>query len=229
MTEEKISPSQLRDLLIFVAAEIRHEEGRLNALDSAIGDGDHGITMRSGFDAVARKLRGLEDHASIARVLTESGKSFMGATGGAIGVVMGKMLLSAGTALRESSALGAEEFKTLLSSMEASIAKTGKAQPGDKTILDAVHRACQAVSGIDAPLRTLALNAASGAEAGAQATAQMLCRVGRASKLGDRVLGCPDPGAVSFAIILRAISVGLEHPPSSDTSNDRPAIPEEKS
>jgi dihydroxyacetone kinase-like protein len=210
MSSETITPHDLRAILIYVAERIKAEEARLTALDSAIGDGDHGITMRTGFDAVADKLRHLDASASIASILAEAGKVFMGATGGAIGVLMGKMLMSSGVALRECAAIGGAEFRTLLNSMEAAVAKAGKTKPGDKTILDAVHGACQAVAGSNASLRAVALAAASGAEAAAEETVHMLCRVGRASKLGDRVLGCPDPGAVSFSVILRAVSDWLE-------------------
>ena len=183
------------------------EEARLNSLDAAIGDGDHGITMRTGFSAIAAKLTSLADSAGVDAVWRESGLAFMGATGGAIGVLLGKMLMAAGAGLKGREAIGAEEFRIVLSSMESALAATGKAQPGDKTILDAVHAANEALAA--APQRDLQflLDAASrAATRGAEETAQMRARVGRASKLGDRALGHPDAGAVSFSIILKAMA-----------------------
>jgi len=86
---------------------------------------------------------------------------------------------------------------------------TGKVKVGDKTILDAVHAANHAVSDPDTPEMDLACmvsKAATAAEKAAQDTAGFICRVGRASRLGARTLGCPDPGATSFGIILRAMA-----------------------
>jgi dihydroxyacetone kinase phosphoprotein-dependent L subunit len=210
MNNEMIRPTDLRAILSFVADRIKHEEGNLNSLDSAVGDGDHGITMRTGFEAVVEKIHHLKADTNIGSILAESGKTFMGATGGAIGVLMGKMLMSAGNSLQGCPGIGAKEFKTLLDAMEVAVAKAGRVQPGDKTILDAVHGACQAISGTNGSLRTTAFMAANGAEAAANETAHMLCSAGRGSKLGERVLGCPDPGATSFSIILRAVSDWLE-------------------
>jgi len=210
MNTEMIHPADLRTIFSFVADRIKGEEGNLNSLDSAVGDGDHGITMRTGFEAIVEKIHHLEADTSIGSILAESGKTFMGATGGAIGVLMGKMLMSAGNILQGCPGIGAKEFKALLDAMEVAVAKAGRVQPGDKTILDAVHGACQAISGANGSLRSTAFMAANGAEAAANDTAHMLCRAGRGSKLGERVLGCPDPGATSFSIILRAVSDWLE-------------------
>jgi L-erythrulose 1-kinase len=129
---------------------------------------------------------------------------------------MGKMLISAGATVQGCNAIGAKEFRMMLDSMEGAVAKTGKTQPGDKTILDSIHGAREAISGSDASLQDLVMIAAKGADAGAHATAQMRCRAGRGSKLGDRVLGCPDPGAVSFSIILQAVSDWFESRPSTN-------------
>ena len=191
-------------MLLAAADEIIGAEARLNALDAAIGDGDHGITMRLGFSAVRERLGGLAE-ATIEQQLTESAQAFLGATGGAIGVIFAKMLMGGAAAVSGCAELGAPELGAMLAGMESGIARAGKAKPGDKTILDAVHGAAAAVrSG-----QTLgeALEAAAGAaETAAEETARMMCRVGRASRLGERAVGHPDPGAVSFAILLRAFA-----------------------
>ena len=195
-------------MLIFVAGEITRREAELNALDAAVGDGDHGITMRAGFDAIRDRLGQLDPSTPIGGILRESGGAFLGATGGAIGVVMGKMLMAGGKALQGVQEIRAPEFQLLLTALEASVAATGKVKPGDRTILDAIHGAAAAATAEDGAsknLDTLVGLAASAAEDAARGTAQMLCRVGRASRLGNRVLGHPDPGAMSFAIMLRAM------------------------
>ena len=214
MNKSGLNAQELRLCLESVAEAVIREEAHLTSLDSAIGDGDHGITMRIGFAAVRQKLTSLDENADLERVFNEVGKTFMGATGGAIGVLLGGMLTAGGKALSGCIEMGPDEFKRVLESMESTLIRLGKAQPGDKTILDAVHAACQAV--VDSgqqDLEILCTKAAAAAAEGAQKTAGMLCAKGRASRLGGRVLGHPDPGAVSFSVILDAMAKWLaSHP-----------------
>jgi dihydroxyacetone kinase len=95
--------------------------------------------------------------------------------------------------------------------METSVAATGKVKPGDRTILDAIHAAAPAGSSATELDAAVDLSATA-AEESARSTANMLCRVGRASRLGNRVLGHPDPGATSFAIMLRAMHNWMTSP-----------------
>lgn len=196
-------------MLDFAGRKIIAQEAYLNSLDAALGDGDHGITMRLGFQAIADALSKLDPAAGLDIIFRKAGMSFMGGTGGAIGVIFGKMLVSGAGPLHGAQQFGTVEFNILLREMELAVINTGKAKVGDKTILDAVHAANQVLSGPDAENEDLAFvvsSAAQAAEKAAQDTAGMICRVGRASRLGARTLGCPDPGAVSFGIILRAMA-----------------------
>ncbi len=209
MNPATITAKGLRQVLPFVAEAIAGEEANLNALDAAIGDGDHGITMRVGFHAISSKLGSLPEGAGIDAILRESGMAFMGATGGAIGVLLGRMLMAAGTALKGSQEIGPAELRIFFNTMQGALASAGKAQPGDKTILDAVHAANQIVlksENSQLGLVDLLAQASQAAREAAENTAQMPARAGRASRLGDRALGHPDPGAVSFSIILRAMA-----------------------
>lgn len=208
MVNATVNAQDLRAILAYIAETIHRREADLNALDSAIGDGDHGITMRNGFDAVKARVAELPAEAGVDTILEEAGYAFMEATGGAIGILLGKSLVAGGQALGGRPALGVPELKMWLGAMESTISSTGKSQPGDKTILDSVHGANQALAPFtdDAEeLVTALASAAEAAEQAAQATANMLCQKGRASRLGERVLGHPDPGAVSFGVILRAM------------------------
>jgi dihydroxyacetone kinase-like protein len=209
---ESITAQNLRQILTSVAQKIIEQESYLNSLDAAVGDGDHGITMRLGFQAIVRKLGELDSQTHMDVMLREAGMAFMGATGGAIGVILGKTLIAAGNALQDASEMGTTEFRKVLGAMEVAIAKAGKAKPGDKTILDAVHGANVALAGLQEPADDLPLlvsQAAKAAEAAARDTANLVCRVGRASRLGERTLGCPDPGAVSFSLILGGMAEWL--------------------
>src|SRR5262245_59734329 len=141
MSRTPMNARMLRQCLNAAAAAIIAAESRLNALDSAIGDGDHGITMRLGFEAVRRRLDVLNDSAGIDELLKESGSSFMEATGGAIGPLLGGMFIASGKTLSGKTEIGPVELKLMLGAMETGLARMGRAKPGDKTILDAVHAA----------------------------------------------------------------------------------------
>ena len=206
-----LNAADFRRGLLSMADKIIEVEARLNALDAAVGDGDHGITMRLGFEAVKERVTQLEDNATFDRLLGESAQAFMGVTGGAIGVILAKMLMGAGSALRGVSEFGTPELSLMLAGMETAVGKAGKAKPGDKTILDGIHAAREAAEAAAQSKQSLSVAltaAASAAEAAAERTAGMVCRVGRASRLGERTLGHPDPGAVSFSIMLRAFEQG---------------------
>jgi dihydroxyacetone kinase-like protein len=216
MNRTAIGPIELREILLFVSEIVSKEESRLNALDAAIGDGDHGITVRVGFQAIRKSIENTPDCKDIAAILGNAGRAFMGATGGAIGIIFGRMLTCGEEALKNREALGVAELKCWLDAMESTITAVGKAKPGDKTILDAVHAASAAVSASmsqDNDITQAFLAASQAADQAASDTANMLCKVGRASRLGERVLGHPDPGAVTFSIVMNSFYRWLiEHP-----------------
>jgi dihydroxyacetone kinase-like protein len=193
----------LKDALVLAATKFEQAEGRLNELDGAIGDGDHGITVRIGFGAIRTTIGALDDSAAPDAILRAAGMAFMGATGGAIGVIFGKALSAAGSALRGTPLVGPSEFLAMLKSMENAVVTAGKVKPGDKTILDSIHAAAAVTAGPDL-LETMR-DAYLAAKRGAEETAGWRCKVGRASRLGDRAIGHPDPGAVSFSIFLKAL------------------------
>jgi phosphoenolpyruvate---glycerone phosphotransferase subunit DhaL len=196
-------------MLGFVGHRVISQEAYLNSLDAALGDGDHGITMRLGFEAISETMSKLDSTADLGLVLRTAGMAFMGATGGAIGVIFGKMLMAGARPLNGLQRFSIQEFKALVREMEMGITSTSNVQVGDKTILDAVHAAnlnVSSVDGSDTDLAFAASVAAQAAENGARDTSDMICKVGRASRLGERSLGYLDPGAVSFAIVLRAMA-----------------------
>ncbi len=207
MGEPTIRAIELREILRFVSEEITKEEARLNALDAAIGDGDHGTTVRIGFQAVRKSVENAPEDGNISAIIGNAGRAFMGVTGGAIGIILGRMIISGQEALKGRESLGGDELKRWLDAMESTIIAVGKAAPGDKTILDAVHAARVAVSASVSQGHNLTetlLAASQAADRAARETATMICKVGRASRLGERTLGHPDPGAVTFSILVDA-------------------------
>lgn len=216
MMRSKLFPAEMRQVLLAMADAIISSETVLNTLDAAVGDGDHGIIMRLGFEAIRNRLARLDASAGFHQLFAESGKAFIGATGGAMGIIFGKSLLSVGTSLCDAKEFATPELKMMLAAMEKAISQTGKAKPGDKTILDGVHAAREAAELSERANEALGealKSAAAAAEAAAQNTADMVCKAGRASRLGERTLGHPDPGAVSFAIIMRSFQESVAKSP----------------
>jgi dihydroxyacetone kinase-like protein len=182
-----------------VLAEHREE---LIDLDRAIGDGDHGENMDRGFRAIVAKLDG-ESPDSVAAALKMAAMMLMSKVGGAAGPLYGTAYLRASTAVGTAEALDGPAVAAMLTAGRDGIVARGKAEPGDKTMVDAWTPAAEAAGEAGDGVAALSA-AADAAEAGAQATKPLVARKGRASYLGERSAGHLDPGAVSTAYILRA-------------------------
>ncbi|MFC9770041.1 MULTISPECIES: dihydroxyacetone kinase subunit DhaL [unclassified Pseudarthrobacter] len=176
-------------------------------LDRAIGDSDHGENMDRGFQAVVAKLgEGTPETPGAAMKLTAM--TLMSKVGGAAGPLYGTAFLRASTSLGDSAEIGPGAWAEALAAARDGIVARGKAEPGDKTMVDAwtpaVDAARAAADGGSADILAVLVAAAEAAEAGAVATDPLVARKGRASYLGERSAGHRDPGAVSSALILRA-------------------------
>ena len=199
------------------AARVAEERVHLTDLDAAIGDGDHGINLDRGFRELVRRLDtgALPTHPP-ALVLESAGRTIMSTVGGASGALYGRGLQWAGAALAAAPEAdgdpgpnSAARASMALAGAVDAVAALGRAIPGEKTMLDALVPARVAfAAGVaaGAPLASAAAEAADAAEAGARATIPLLATKGRASYLGERSVGHLDPGAVSSAILLRALA-----------------------
>ena len=182
-------------------------------LDRPIGDSDHGENMDRGFKAVMDKLAETPPETPAA-ALKLTAMTLMSKVGGAAGPLYGTAFLRAATALGESSDVDAATLAAALQAARDGIVARGKAESGDKTMVDAwtpaIEAAAAAAGNGDGDVRKVLLAAAEAAEAGAVSTDPMLARKGRASYLGERSIGHRDPGAVSSALILRAAAGAAE-------------------
>ncbi|WP_104139625.1 dihydroxyacetone kinase subunit DhaL [Arthrobacter sp. ZGTC131] len=174
-------------------------------LDRAIGDSDHGENMDRGFQAVLDKLAENPPETPGA-ALKLTAMALMSKVGGAAGPLYGTAFLRAGTALGDAAYIDAAGLAAALGAARDGIVARGKAESGDKTMVDAWTPAVEAAAAAAADGDTLAvlIAAAEAAEAGAVATEPLVARKGRASYLGERSAGHRDPGAASSALILRA-------------------------
>lgn len=210
-SEEKIFCERMKGILLHVAEVMISNEGYLTDLDRACGDGDFGIGMLRGFTNVKQQIQSYQDD-DLGELLIKVGFAIMAVVGGASGAVFGSLFNSAGTKLKGKKEVGladlAEAFKTSLDM----IIKLGGAKPGDKTMVDALAPAVEAL--LDAaksgePLKKAFQKAAEAAEKGAEATKNMIARKGKASYLGEQSLGHPDPGAVGVSLIFKAIAESI--------------------
>ena len=177
----------------------------LTKLDSDIGDADHGINMDRGFKKVIEKLPDFEDK-DIGALLKGVGMTLVSTVGGASGPLYGTFFMRAGMATDGKDELGPEDILALFDAGYQGILQRGKAELGDKTMVDAMHPAVDALrSAVEAgqPLAEALRSARDAAEGGMHATTPLQARKGRASYLGERSIGHQDPGATSTYLLFR--------------------------
>ncbi|MEU0755631.1 dihydroxyacetone kinase subunit DhaL [Streptomyces albogriseolus] len=179
------------------AASVDREAERLTALDSEIGDADHGSNLQRGFRAVKDALE-KEPPATPGAVLTQAGRLLVSTVGGASGPLYGTLLRRTGKTLGEAAEVDRQQFAEALRAGVDAVMKLGGAAAGDKTMIDALLPAVDALGESFAAAR-------DAAREGAVATTPMLARKGRASYLGERSIGHQDPGATSSALLISAL------------------------
>ncbi len=190
------------------AKVITEQRDYLVELDAAIGDADHGVNMERGFNAVLLKLPELVEQ-DIGSILKTVGMTLVATVGGASGPLYGTFFLQAGAKLTGKVELNLADWVSALEAAVQGVMMRGKAQAGDKTMLDTFIPALQALQ--EAKTENLRLSealqkATAAAEKGMQSTIPLQARKGRASYLGERSIGHQDPGATSAYLILKAAS-----------------------
>lgn len=178
----------------------------LTGLDAAIGDGDHGTNLARGLSAVRdRVLARAPDIPG--EVLRQTGMTLLSTVGGAAGALYGTFFLRAATSAGAATSIEAAGAGDALEAGVTGIRQRGRAEPGDKTMVDALLPALESYRAAQTQgLAVAAKAAATAAEEGALATVPLVARKGRASYLGGRSAGHRDPGATSAAILLRALA-----------------------
>ena len=201
------------DVVREMAAAMEEHRRYLTKLDSEIGDGDHGNNMHRGFQAALERLDGA-DPATPADVLKTVSMALVSKVGGAAGPLYGTAFLRASTALADKDELSAQDAAGALEAALGGIKQRGKAEVGDKTIVDAlepaVEAAKEAASETNGSVAAVFRAAAEAAKAGAESTVPLTARKGRASYLGARAQGHQDPGATSTYLLLEAAARALE-------------------
>ncbi len=203
-----LDAAQLKAMLFEVADRVIAAEPELSEADRKLGDGDHGLGMQRGMVAAKEALSEAAADSGVGELFTVTGNALMRSMGGASGVVFGSLFRAGGKALEgHTGGFGAGELSLCLSAAAEAIMARGGAGAGDKTMLDALLPAGErAVELAGRPLGEVLPEVAAAAEAGRDASRDMVATIGRAKTLGERSLGHPDAGACSVAIILRAMA-----------------------
>lgn len=198
----ELKPNQVRLMMMQVADAIIAAEPMLSQADRDLGDGDHGLGMKRGMEAVKAQLGGL-DPSSIEQVFVTTGTAMMTSMGGASGAIFGTVFRAGGKALAGRDTFDAEGLALLLEAALEGVMKRGGAKPGDKTMIDAVAPAAtKARESITLSLTDALKAVAQAAADGTEASKAMIAQFGRAKTLGEACLGFPDAGACSVTIML---------------------------
>jgi dihydroxyacetone kinase-like protein len=195
-----------------IAARIKEHRDELVALDSAIGDADHGINMDRGFSTVLEKLPTVADK-DVGTILKTTGMTLVSTVGGASGPLYGTAFIRAGMALADRYELAPAEVVAALEAALEGIMARGKAQRGEKTMIDAIGPGIDVLKEAQASgedFRSAMRRSVAAVEAGMKATIPMLATKGRASYLGQRSVGHQDPGATSAFYIAQVLLETIE-------------------
>lgn len=196
-------------IVLSMADRIIENRAYLSEIDGKIGDGDHGVNMAKGFGMAAERLK--EKDASLADALDTLGTVLMTEIGGSMGPLYGVMFTEFAEKLQGVTSVDAAAYSRMLHAGLEGVQSIGSAKIGDKTMLDTLIPAVEAFDAAHARGRSFeeALRVlVEAAEAGRDSTLNLVAKIGRASRLGERSLGVLDAGATSCALILKELSLG---------------------
>jgi phosphoenolpyruvate---glycerone phosphotransferase subunit DhaL len=201
----ELKPNQVRLMMLQVADAIIAAEPMLSQADRDLGDGDHGLGMKRGMEAVKAQL-GPMDPSSAEQVFVTTGMAMMSSMGGASGAIFGTLFRAGGKAVAGRAGLDSEGLALLLEAALEGVMKRGGAKPGDKTMIDALApAAAKARESIALSLPDALRAVADATEAGKEASKAMIAQFGRAKTLGEACIGFPDAGACSVVIMVNTM------------------------
>ena len=210
---ETISTTQMLRALESMCDTIEDEKEYLSELDGAIGDGDHGVNMAKCFREVKKKLvaSSAED---VGTLFKDAGMVVLNSVGGAMGALYGTFFLKLSQASAGKSEVNLSDLVAMFQTGEQGILDIGKANLGDKTLVDTLSPAVRAIEAAEKEGKTLAEALADfeqAAKHGMESTTDMLAQMGRASRLGERTIGHQDAGATSCYFILRSLASAVTY------------------
>ena len=208
---DTLNEQKVRDLILYIADRIIENKAYLTEVDSAIGDGDHGIGMALGMQKAKDKVEAAADCGNAYALFGLAGKTMLMSMGGASGVLFGSLFLGGAKHAGPAPVLTAEDLYRMMEKSLAVIQERGKARLGDKTMVDALEPAVRAMGRTwDQGLLPMLQAAEKAAAQGVEDTKQYQARYGRAKSLMERSVGFQDAGATSIWIIIRSMREFVE-------------------
>jgi dihydroxyacetone kinase-like protein len=203
MTKDELDLTEMRAMFLYVSAGMQASKEILTEADRAIGDGDHGVGIARGFAAVQQRLEGYA-FPGVGEMLDTIGVTLLTSVGGAAGAIFGTFFRGGAKDLAGRKVFDTTAVSRMLTRGLEAVQRRGGANPGDKSIVDALEPAARRARELKETSLAAALKEISDqAQRGMENTKDMLPRVGKAKPLGARALGHPDPGAVSIHLLLK--------------------------
>lgn len=207
----ELNAQDARNMLIYIANKIIANKPYLTEVDSAVGDGDHGIGMAGGMQKVRRKMAKMEEEQNAYALFEAAGKAMLMSMGGASGVIFGSLYLAGAKGMEAKAVLNAEDLAKMERKSLAAIQERGKAEVGDKTMVDALAPAVEALEANSGKGLLEMLRAAeAAAKQGVENTKNYQAKFGRAKSLMERAIGFQDAGATSVWLIFQGMREFVE-------------------
>ncbi len=211
-TLNALNPNQVKDMFLYVGEKVIESKPLLTKIDSAIGDGDHGIGMSVGFTKADENLKANE-MTTVNDVFKTIGMSMISSMGGASGVIFGTMFVGGIKGLEPKESLNLKLLAEIFEKALVAIKTRGKAEIGDKTMIDAFQPAVEALKASSVTEDSLLdglRKAENAALEGVEATKDYIAKFGRAKSLGERAVGHQDAGATTVSIIFKSMKEWVE-------------------
>lgn len=203
-----LEPVKVKNLLLAAAREIAAHVDVLTDLDCALGDGDHGTTMKKLTNVMFDKLENWDQTTNLKEGLESLNDGLEDVSGGSAGPLFGAFIYGMAAAADPNAPSTDAFIKSILLGAYDEFFITSKAVVGDKTMMDAIYPATEVIRTSTADMKTTLQKAAQAARAGSDNTAEMLAKYGRARYIGERCLGHQDPGSVTFAYFYEGLAKG---------------------
>lgn len=211
VTVEALDIEQAKEMLIYIADKIIESKPFLTEVDSKIGDGDHGIGMAGGLQKAKDKLLTLDNVSNVYDLFSTAGKTMLMSMGGASGVIFGSLFLAGAKNVEPKTELKAQDIAEIMEKSLIAIKERGKAQVGDKTMVDALEPAVEALkTNSSKGIYSMLEEAETAAAQGVENTKNYIAKFGRAKSLMERAVGFQDAGATSVWIIFRSMREYVE-------------------
>ena len=204
--KKELSTNEFIKIILAICDNVEKEKDYLSELDRATGDGDHGVTMSIGWSAVKEKVSTLDDDITFDKICMQIASSFLSAVGASAGTLYATALMRGGTKLKDLTVINSSQLSEFFDAAANGIQDRGKANLGDKTMLDVWLPTAKKIKDISSSTDNIIEILEQGSLTANEkmlSTKDMLSKKGRSSKLGERSRGHIDPGAASSALIFK--------------------------